>query len=235
MELKNNQIWDMISDIFYPNRCPCCNNFIKWNELLCESCAYETENTKDADFCQKCGRIPCICRNTLFYDRIYIYKPYHDIIKKGILSIKNGNNINFCKYCGIRLAQMIEKEQADMIIPVPMSSRKKRIRGYNQSEIIAKKIAQIKNIPLRNDILKMKYSRTEQHARKKDERNDIKKYLSIRDINLEGMKIIVCDDIITTANTINTCSELLKSKGAESIIAVLASGTADNKKITGSN
>lgn len=48
---------------------------------------------------------------------------------------------------------------------------------------------------------------------------------STKNADLSEMKIIICDDVITTSSTVNACAELLKSKGAAEVIAVLASGT----------
>lgn len=230
MKLKYNDIKNFLLDIFYPNRCPCCNEFIKWNELLCGNCISEISQYEDYGFCFKCGRNPCICKKEIFYDRAFVYKPYENLVKNGILSMKNGININFGKYSAMKLAHMTEGTDVDFIVPVPMSARKKRARGYNQAEIIADALSEILGIPVRNDILYMKYSKTEQHFRKAEERNAVRDFIGINDTDLKGCKIMLCDDIITTANTVNFCSELLKSKGALYIVAVLSAGAVFRDK-----
>jgi ComF family protein len=224
MKLKYNDIKSFLLDMIYPNRCPCCNEFIKWNKLLCENCIAEISEYEDCGFCFKCGRNPCICKKKIFYDRAFVYKPYEELVKNGILSMKKGINVNFGKYSAIQLAKMTEGTDADFIVPVPMSVRKKRARGYNQAEVIARTLSELLDIPVRNDILYMKYSETEQHFRKSDERNAVRNFIGINDIDLKNCKIMLCDDIITTANTVNFCSELLKSKGAFYIVAVLSAG-----------
>lgn len=227
MRLISDKISRIILDLFYPNRCPCCKSFIAWNELVCTECISELDNMEDENFCGKCGRNPCICNreDVIFYDEAYIYKPYLDKSKNGILSMKNAENKNYGEYSGEKLAEMLDDVDADMIIPVPMAKRKKRSRGYNQAEIIARKISAVKNIPLRNDILSMRYSRTEQHTRSERERKLIRNYLDISDTELTGMTVILCDDIITTGSTFNACAELLKKNGAERIIIASAAGT----------
>ncbi len=223
--MKCEDIKNILFDMLYPNRCPCCNDFIEWNRFLCDNCIEKVNAIKIPDFCHLCGRKPCICTEKPYYDRAYVYKPYLEIIRDGIISLKKGYNMNFAKYCGIELSKLIEKENADMIIPVPMSKRKKRARGYNQAEIIAQQISKAKNIPIEKNILKMKYSKVSQHSKNRTERTDIEKYISIKDVNLEGKKIILCDDIITTSSTVNVCSRLLKEKGAETVVSVLVAGT----------
>ncbi len=216
---KSEKIKDFILDIFYPNVCPCCNEFILWNELLCSKCIERLDSLsiiKDEP-------------KEKLYNKSYIYKPYMDIVEKGIFSLKD-SSINFGRYCGRKIAEAISEERIDMVIPVPMSAKKKRIRGYNQSEIIAREICKYKNIPLRKDILKMKYFNSAQHLKSSEDRKSIKNYISIKDVNLEGMRIILCDDVITTSSTMNACSELLKQKGAEFIYAVAIAGTVKKYK-----
>ena len=227
MRLISDKISRIILDLFYPNRCPCCFGFIRWNELVCEECIGELECMEDEGFCRICGRNPCICHSEdgLFYDEAYIFKPYLDKSRSGILSMKNGNNKNYGEYSGERLAEMLADVNADVIIPVPMSKRKQRSRGYNQAEIIALKISAKKNIPLVNDILSMRYSKAEQHTRSERERKFIRDYLDISDTKLSGMTVILCDDIITTGSTFNACAELLKKNGAEKVIIAAAAGT----------
>ena len=227
MKLISENLKKIILDIFYPNRCPCCNGFIRWDEIICDKCVSDIEQMENPDFCPLCGRNPCICDSGLFYDRAFVYKPYDGAIRNGVISMKRGNNTNFAEYAGEKLAAMLEScQDIDCIIPVPMSAAKKRSRGYNQAELISDKISEILGIPVRNDILFMIYSKKEQHSKSAKERAEIKNYLEINEnADLSDMKIIICDDVITTSSTVNACAELLKSKGAAEVIAVLASGT----------
>lgn len=225
MKLNADDIKKLLLDIFYPNRCPCCNDFITWNELICSKCTDDIDNMENAYFCKQCGRNPCICSSNLFYDDAFVYKPYDGTVKNGVLSMKRGNNTNFGRYTGMKLAEMIGNTEADFIIPVPMAKKKKRVRGYNQAEVIADKISEILGIPVKNNILNMRYSKTEQHSRNSKERMLIENYLDISDIDLTDKKIILCDDIITTSSTVNACSKLLKSKGAVYVTVALSAGT----------
>ena len=227
MKLISENLKKIILDIFYPNRCPCCNGFIRWDEIICDKCVSDIEKMEDPKFCPLCGRNPCICNTNPFYDRAFVYKPYDKAIRNGVISMKRGNNKNFAEYVGAELAAMLEDyHDIDCIIPVPMSAAKKRSRGYNQAELISDKISEILKIPVRNDILFMIYSKNEQHSKNAKQRAEIKNYLKVNEnADLSDMKIIICDDVITTSATVNACAELLKSKGAAEVTAVLASGT----------
>lgn len=233
MQLISDKISRFVLDIFYPNRCPCCNGYIKWDNLVCEECITALENMEDEHFCEKCGRFPCICEEfeKKYYDRAYIYRPYLDKSRNGVLSMKRGNNKNYGEFSGDRLSEMLENVSADIVIPVPMTNRKKRLRGYNQAEIIAKRISANKGIPLGNDILIMKKSDGDQHYKKASERKNIINYLDISAENLSGMTVILCDDIITTGNTLNACGKLLKKNGADMVIAAAAAGTVFNTNL----
>lgn len=214
-----------ILDLLYPNRCPCCGDFIKWNKLICGKCHKSIEIVYDRT-CKKCGKEICICSEKLYYDRAAVPLRYTDLVKEGILSLKRGHNKNFGEYTGKMLSEIIKKyysdEKFDCIIPVPMSRKSFYERGYNQAEIIAKEISNDLDIPVRNDIL-YKSSSSSQHYLKRTERLKNITAIGINNIDLSGMSVIICDDVITTGSTVNRCARLLKSANASNVFMAAAS------------
>lgn len=215
-----NTISRFLLDIFYPNRCPCCSDFIRWDKLICSKCHKSIDPVFDR-VCRKCGKEICICAEQLYYDSAVVPLRYENLVKEGILSLKRGYNKNFGEYTGKLIAGIFLDEYKDshfdMIIPVPMSKKSLAKRGYNQAEIISREIAAALNIPLRNDILYKQEQKTSQHYLKRTARMLNITALKINDINLEGKSVIICDDVITTGSTVNRCAKLLKSRGAENV------------------
>ena len=109
----------------------------------------------------------------------------------------------------------------DIIMPIPISKKRLKQRGYNQSSVFAKKVAKIlKIVYFENAILKMKNNQPQsslsQEERVKNVQNVYKineKYLQM----LKNKKILLIDDIFTTGSTSNECSRILKSSQAKSV------------------
>ena len=105
----------------------------------------------------------------------------------------------------------------DIIIIVPTSNQRKKERGYNQSELIAKEISRITGIPIvRNILIKIKDTLPQSSLNKKQREENAKNvYKIINSKQLHNKKILVIDDIYTTGSTVNECSKLLIQKGIQ--------------------
>lgn len=101
----------------------------------------------------------------------------------------------------------------DVIIPVPITSTRLKQRGYNQSEMIAKGVSSVTNIPLITNAIRRKVFRKSQ-----TKRSEFERMISIRSdfelVNptlLEGKHILIVDDIITTGATILAVCKVLSN------------------------
>ncbi len=104
-------------------------------------------------------------------------------------------------------------ESYDIIIPVPIHKNRKLERGYNQSALIAKKIASnLNNIQYIEDVLLKKIDNKPQSTKNKlDRKKDVigAYYLKNQD-KIKNKKILLLDDIYTTGSTVNECCRILK-------------------------
>lgn len=176
-------------------------------------------------YCHRCGKVTCICRHKkLYYNRTVIACRYDHAAVPAILKLKTSRNLNFADFSGEILAERFrnaEYGKADMIIPVPMHPSKERIRGYNQAALIARKMAALLNLPCREDIL-YKSRSVSQHMLNAQQRAKNTESFGIHNISVKDMHIILCDDVLTTGNTMNRCAELLISAGAARVTAASA-------------
>ncbi len=120
-------------------------------------------------------------------------------------------------YMGRELGVMAEKrnfgKDYDYLVPVPLHPKKKRERGYNQSERICAGISEIIGLEVREDILKRinnTSSQTEKSARERWEEIQGDYHLNVNPETLRGKRIILVDDIYTTGSTIELCCNELK-------------------------
>lgn len=104
----------------------------------------------------------------------------------------------------------------DLIIPVPLHPKRKRKRGYNQSEMIARGLSRALEIPTRTDLLQRTVHTKTQTAKSRADRylNVSGKFQVTSKKEVTGKHLLLVDDVITTGATIEACAEeLLKVEG----------------------
>ena len=112
----------------------------------------------------------------------------------------------------------------DLITCVPMTKLRRRKRGYNQAEIIARNVAKLMDKPY-EEVLVRTVDSDFQHYLGREERirHNQKYYSCISPEMVKGKKILLLDDIMTSGATLSSCSTVLKENGAERVFcAVIA-------------
>ncbi|HEV8445535.1 MAG TPA: double zinc ribbon domain-containing protein [Gemmatimonadaceae bacterium] len=120
-------------------------------------------------------------------------------------------------------------EERAAIIPVPLSEKRQRERGYNQSERLARGLADAWRIPLWNDVLTRTRHTETQTRLAPDERfrnvtGAFSARVAARDA-LRGAHVVLVDDVVTTAATLNACAAALCAGGAR-IVSFVTFGRA---------
>lgn len=139
-----------------------------------------------------------------FRDKSYLYELFAKIITKNE------------KICGIL-------EKYDIIIPVPIHKKRKKQRGYNQSELVARQISKnIANLQLENKaFIKIKNNKPQSTLNKKQRKQNVKNVYKLENKGkIENKNIVLFDDIYTTGNTANEIAKILKQNGANKILVL---------------
>ncbi|MBN1107456.1 MAG: ComF family protein, partial [Bacteroidales bacterium] len=113
----------------------------------------------------------------------------------------------------------------DIIIPVPLHPSKKRIRGFNQSELIAAGLSEVTGIPSDTGIVARTARSATQTKRSRYERwVNVEGIFTVERPDLiAGKHLLLIDDVITTGSTMESCAvELLKTEGVKVSVASLA-------------
>jgi len=122
---------------------------------------------------------------------------------------------------GIYLGRLLGQElnqtflsDCDLLIPVPLHRLKRKQRGYNQSELIARGASEITGIPVATNIIRRLSNQRSQTTMNRQERfeNMVSTFaLGNYSPELQKKKILIIDDIVTTGATLEACSQLLIS------------------------
>lgn len=211
-----------VLDIFFPNRCPLCGDFIMWNEFICGECK-ESLPAANSVICRKCGRVSCECGNDQDYDMVFAsFFFIEGPIRDAIYRFKHTGESNIAEYTAGDIEFYINKEKIpvpDVIVPVPMGKMKRMKRGHNQAEILAQCIGKRLDVPVNSRILFKYDSKDEQHNLGKAARSQrAESQFYAKDADLRGMTVLLCDDVLTTGATAGKCARLLKGLGAERVI-----------------
>ena len=144
-----------VLDIFYPKTCAICQeNLTHKEQFYCLACLY------DLPFLE---RHPSMIESIqkIFWGRVEIQKVYSLLTyHKGshtqtvLHQIKYNNKAKLAEYMGQMMAKILPENQIDYLIPVPLHPKKEKLRGYNQSLLLAKGIQQKTQIPIINNAIK---------------------------------------------------------------------------------
>ena len=159
------KITDTILDLVYPVRCPVCNRIlIQKEDMVCRECEGVFRYIKD-HYCMKCGKPVkpeeeyCHdCRqNKRSFTRGRSVFLYGEKMKQSLLRYKYHGNREYVYYYGkcicTFLGEDIRMWNPDLIIPIPLSKKKRKMRGFNQAEELGRQISEIMGIPLASDVL----------------------------------------------------------------------------------
>ena len=112
--------------------------------------------------------------------------------------------------------EQIQPVGAEMVVPVPMHPKRRKHRGYNQSELLAKEIAAALEVPCENGLIRIRD--TVQQARlEADERRRNLQDAFRAEPCVAGWRVLLVDDVYTTGETARECAKALREGGAISV------------------
>ena len=217
-----------ILDIISPSHCAVCGQPVGSPEYnVCKNCADRVKLINDG--CPVCsGTLTdgyCrICSERTFYPtKNIILAEYSGVMKELLHKLK----FNGMKRLHVPIGRMAIKAltrrdvRADLITSVPMNSRKRWKRGFNQSELIAKLISKKSSIPYRRLLKEKRKSVTQRELGLRHRFiNVINRYRVIRGAVFRDKSVLIIDDVFTTGATINECARVLLAAGARDVFSM---------------
>ena len=153
------------------------------------------------------------------FSKVITYGLYEDILAEAINQLKFHGLKRFSKTLG-KLLLNLDLPETDGIVPVPMTIKRLRERGFNQSLLIARIIAKDTGITLFMDILVKKKETPPQIGLSAKERLlNLKNAFEVKD-TIKGLRLLLVDDVMTTGATVTECSKVLMKAGAQEVIVL---------------
>lgn len=210
-----DKIYKKILDIIYPPVCGLCGKL--YDEDICKKCQINLIKRIEL------GTDDYKLDNTKYFDEhIYLFN-YYGIMREKILQYKFQDKTYLYKMFSriiINNKKIYEKlSRYDIIIPVPIHKKRKIERGYNQCELIAKNISMETGLSLNTiSLQKGKNTLAQSTLNKQDREKNIRNaYICRNEELIKNKNILIFDDVYTTGNTVNECSKVLKTSGANNI------------------
>ncbi len=203
-----------IKDVLFPIECLNCGKDGQW---LCQKCLNILEPR---------SKIITDNAHLKYLNGVFFLFEYDNpLISKMIKTMKYGLVTDIADIFGDMLCRSIKKKELDVnkyeLVPVPLSAFKKRWRGFNQSELLAKHIASLNKKPLSKGLLRIKDNTPQAKVGRQRRINNIKNCFRWDSLFLLKKRIILIDDVITTGATLNECAKTLKEAGAKEVKAMV--------------
>jgi ComF family protein len=225
-----------LATVFFPSQCLLCACSLK-GELLCTNCQYDLPHSYGQLLCRQCGlRIESLSdfcghclRHPPAFSRSFIPFAYQHPLDHLIHKFKYRRSLTSGQLLGEMLADYLkhyaqEHEDwlpPDLIIPAPMHWLRRWQRGFNQAEILGQYVACELGIPLITHIIQRDHKIPAQKELSRLERQkNLRKAFSIAEKNhthIQGKRIALIDDVVTTTATVRELSQLLMKAGAKDV------------------
>jgi len=221
-------------DILFP---PCCAGCGEWGERYCQTCINRTKTIK-SKICQICGE-PMSLENVSVCERCSTSKVYftavrswglfEDPLKQAIHQLKYQRNVGLGEELAWHLARLLIDNEwdIDLITAIPLDKKRKKERGFNQSDLLARPLSWLTDIPYTNNAVSRNRETKSQVglSRKERNKNMIGAFSSLPD-KIAGKSVLVVDDVITTGSTINACSKAMIESGAAKVFGLTLARSA---------
>lgn len=215
-----SRFWERALDLVFPQRCVCCDEF---GSLICEQCSGTMTPAAPprCDVCWTPRDQQNVCRDCRekqpAFQQMRTAFVYQGVARDAVIALKFGGLSSIAPL----MAALIDEQLSDWrppvnaIVPVPLAAGRKRSRGYDQAEIIAKELARRWGLPCEPRALR-RARWTEPQVDQADEsarRRNVKDAFALGSRGVESGVLLV-DDVVTTGATLDACANVLVQGGA---------------------
>ena len=226
--------------LLFPRRCLGCRVSLKGesSDELCPDCARSMRRIT-AQRCPRCGeqigphsptdtRCPSCRDMPLVFTRATAPCKHDGAARQMVLGLKYGRRMSVLRRLATLMIEDLGQagfmDQVDVIVPVPLHIRQRWRRGFNQAELLAKRIGKRFSVPVCTGALRrIRDTGSQARLTRAARLRNLKDAFQVTDGEVFQEKtILLCDDVLTTGATATECSRALKRAGAKRIYVSVA-------------
>jgi ComF family protein len=164
------------------------------------------------------------------FDAVYSYGSYEGTLRQLVHLFKYGGVRPLARPFGRFMIQALPRDASfDVIVPMPLHWFKQWQRGFNQADLLAREIGKKWGVPVRNLIRRRRATSPQAGLTNAKRRANVRGAFRIaRGKPLQGMRVLLVDDVVTTGATASACARVLKRAGAAHV-ALLALARTDRR------
>jgi ComF family protein len=168
------------------------------------------------------------------FDAVYSYGSYEGTLRLLVHLFKYGGVTPLARTFGQFMVHALPRETSfDVIVPMPLHWFKQWQRGFNQADLLAREVGKKWRVPVRNVMRRQKATRSQAGLTNAKRRANVSGAFRIAFRNkghrpLDGMRVLLVDDVVTTGATASACARVLKRAGAAHV-ALLALARTDRR------
>ncbi len=210
-----------VLDALYPVPCQACSHPLDKGEVVCNWCKSSlpfVDNQQNMLLSDRLAEIMPIHGAVCL-----LYFQKHEITQTLLHKLKYENKPQIGVELGKLLGERLCGMDFDALLPVPLHPKKLAKRGYNQSEKLCQGMAEVMNVPVRQDVLfRTKNTKTQAQLSEAQRKENTKEaFVAHPQVGLQ--KVVLVDDVVTTGSTLLACIKALKTTQIQQIwIAVVA-------------
>lgn len=216
-------IIERIISVIAPDTCLTCG---QEGSLLCEACR-QAELFRIPPSCYRCGSVnpealTCPkCRRHSPLSYVWVVSRYEGVARKLIHEFKFQSRRGATEPIAEEISATLPLLPETLVVHLPTTTRHRRQRGFDQSQLIAKRLATLRDLKYA-DCLKRTKTIHQRGATRAKRLAQIKGVFTVKNPNLvRGKKILLIDDVMTTGASIEEAARTLRGAGAKEVAAAV--------------
>ncbi|WP_319471262.1 ComF family protein [uncultured Pseudodesulfovibrio sp.] len=219
-------------------RCPVCSALMaSGTGPVCPECA-ESMRPRTGGYCTKCGEMfgsntdtPTICAACRLdppqWDTLHFHGRYDGVLRDMILSYKFNGGLGKTRLLSNMAVAALQRSNfrtPDLIVPVPLHTKRLQWRGFNQSTELARALGRTLHRPVpKTALTRVRHTPPQTRLGLKERQSNIKNAFAADPDKVNGKVILMVDDVYTTGSTLGECTRTLRRAGAAGVdVLVLA-------------